>query len=351
MRWKGVIRDAMIEGQFLPLAFPVIADNNGRGVWEALDWKVLKEAKNAVTQYGLKSPYTQSVLQHIFSSQLLTPYDSRMIVQMLLPASQQLQFLQHWQTACDRAASIPRQQGDPLFGVQAQMLVGAGPFTRPEWQAQCATEVLQLSQELAYRALTNMHDENTRPAFTAVKQGPTESYGKFIDRLHAAIMAHPDMDESMKAKFLDMLAFDNANEKTKRALSVLLRGSNTGQLLEAAERMSEQEKATIMAAAVGAAVKPLISRNQGGKRDKKCFNCGKLGHVRKECRSLISTEGRGNKWCTNCKKGTRDTRECRRSGNKAQSAPHPRVTTQVQGAWTAAPPPRSAAPAWTGRQQ
>lgn len=82
----------MIEGQVLPMAFPVVADNNGRGVWEALDWKILKEAKSAVTQYGLKSPYTQSILQHIFSAQLLTPYDSRMIVQTLLPPSQQLQF-------------------------------------------------------------------------------------------------------------------------------------------------------------------------------------------------------------------------------------------------------------------
>ena len=33
-----------------------------------------------------------------------------------------------------------------------------------------------------------------------------------------------------------MLAFENANEKTKQALSMLPRGSTTAQLLEAAER-------------------------------------------------------------------------------------------------------------------
>ncbi len=147
--------------------------------------------------------------------------------------------------------------------------MGAGHYTRSDWQAQFATEVLQLGQDLAYRALARVYDEKSGPAFTSVRQGPTEPYGKFIDRLHTAIMAHPDLDDDMKAKFLDMLAFNNANQKktknkkqtqkTKRALSVLPKGSSTGQLLEAAERMLEQEKATVMAAAVGAAVKPLIS--------------------------------------------------------------------------------------------
>ncbi|XP_069631849.1 uncharacterized protein [Haliaeetus albicilla] len=130
-RWKGVIRDALIEGQFIPF----VTGAHGGPVWEALDWKVLKEAKAAITQYGLKSPYSQSIIQHVFSAHLLTPYDVKMIVQMLLLPSQQLQFYQNWQAACENAAAIPRQQGDPLFGVQAQMLLGAGPYTRSNWQA------------------------------------------------------------------------------------------------------------------------------------------------------------------------------------------------------------------------
>ncbi len=94
--------------------------------------------------------------------------------------------------------------------------MGAGPYTRSDWQAQFATEVLQLGQDLAYRALARVHDEKSGPAFTSRRQGPTEPYGKFIDRLHTAIMAHPDLDDDMKAKFLDMLAFNNANKKKKK---------------------------------------------------------------------------------------------------------------------------------------
>uniref|UniRef100_A0A8B9FRL6 ribonuclease H n=1 Tax=Amazona collaria TaxID=241587 RepID=A0A8B9FRL6_9PSIT len=161
------------------MAFPVVADNGGYA-WEALDWKILKEAKSAISQYGLKSPYSQSLLQHIFSSHLFTPYNSRMVAQMLLSPSQQLHFYQNWQTACDGAAAIPRQQGDPLCGVQAQMLMGAGPFVRLDLQVQFAHEVLQLSQDLAFKALLSIPDDKVRPAFTSVpatnKQEPAKRY-------------------------------------------------------------------------------------------------------------------------------------------------------------------------------
>jgi len=144
-RRRGIVRDALVEGVLLPTVYPTLIDKQGGRVWEALNWKVLKEAKGVVTQYGLKSPYTHSVIQHIFSATLLTPYDTRMLVRMLLSPLQQLQFFQHWQQSCDSVAATPRQQGDPLCGVQSQMLLGTGPFVRPEWQAQFAPEVLQLS--------------------------------------------------------------------------------------------------------------------------------------------------------------------------------------------------------------
>ena len=49
-----------------------------------------------------------------------------------------------------------------------------------------------------------------------MKQGPGEPFAKFIDRLHGSLMPHPDMSEEMKAKFLDLLAFENANEKKRQ---------------------------------------------------------------------------------------------------------------------------------------
>ena len=217
-RWRGVIRDAAIEGVFLdPMAFPVFANAGGGKDWEPFDWKLLKEAKQAVNQYGLGSPYTRAIVEHLFTANLLTPHDSKQISQMLLTPSQQLQFFSVWQNLCDQAAATPHPQGDPLYGVQTQMLMGTGPYVRTDWQANFAVEVLQLSQQLAHRALLGIREKKTPPAFTNVRQGPTEPYSGFVDRLHAAISAHPDLDETMKAKFLDLLTFDNANDKIKKS--------------------------------------------------------------------------------------------------------------------------------------
>ncbi|XP_027552722.1 uncharacterized protein LOC113974102 [Neopelma chrysocephalum] len=267
----------------------------------------------------------------------MTPYDTKMIVSTFLSPHQQLQFYQRWQAGCDAAAAIPRHQGNPLFGVTTQMLMGTGPFERADRQVQFVNEVLQLSQELAQKAIQAVHDDETGPSFTTVQQGPTEPFGKFIDRLHHAINTHPDLDENMKAKFLNMLAYANANEKTKRALSVLPRGSTTAQLLEAADRMIQQEKAADVATAVGAEVKPLMQKgNKPGKRktEKKCYNWGKKGHFKAQCPAGQKGGPQGAavpKWCENCQKDNHNTHECRRKRNRRLSAWTPRAMNSKSG--------------------
>ncbi|KAM9245462.1 uncharacterized protein RG961_007653 [Leptosomus discolor] len=123
-RWEGVIRDALIEGNFLPSAFPIVTDQAGGRKWEPFDWKILEKACLAVSQYGLQSSYTQQLLQSIFTAGVLLPLDSQQIANILLSPSQQLMFSKAWQQLCDQEAARPRQQGDPLCGVQAQMLTG-----------------------------------------------------------------------------------------------------------------------------------------------------------------------------------------------------------------------------------
>ncbi|KAJ7428363.1 hypothetical protein BTVI_00839 [Pitangus sulphuratus] len=306
---------------------------------------MLKEAKAAITQYRLKSGYTTSMLQHLFVATLLTSYDIRMMITTLLSPHQQLQFYQKWQTFCEAAAATIRQQEDPLYGVTSQMLLGAGPFAREEWQVRFANEVLLLSQELAHKSLQSVQDDNPTPSFSSVKQGATEPFGKFVDRLHNAIGSNPDLDDEMKSKFPDLLAYNNANKKTKWALSVLPRGATTGQMLEAADRMIKQEKAAYMVATFEAAVKPLVpKKDTSGKVDRKYYNCGKKGHFKAQCPTGQKNGSQGiavTKRCENGHLKNHNIFEWKKKGNGKLSTPVPRAMTQNQGAWTAAaqPPP------------
>lgn len=134
-----------------------------------------------------------------------------------------------------------------------------------------------MSQELASKALNSRPEEKRSPPFLGIKQSPTEGFPEFINRLHAAVDAFPDFKEETEVQMLALLAFQNANEKTKSVLSVLPKGSTTAQTLELADRTLSQTQTTATAAAVGAVVKPLLGTNNQ-KEERRCYSCGKTGH-------------------------------------------------------------------------
>ncbi|XP_030326414.1 endogenous retrovirus group K member 10 Gag polyprotein-like [Strigops habroptila] len=296
------------------------------------------------------------IIRHIVgSAYILTPYDIRLLAQSLLVPHLQLWFFNKWDLACQRVASQPRQPGDPLLGVTADVLLGKAQYDDPQTQANLPTAVLALSQEQALKAWYALPDDKTTPGFLSVKQGPTESYQQFIDRLFDALRKHPDLSDEMKGKLLDIVAFDGANDQTKQILNTLPRGRSTAQLLEAVDRMGHKQKAAYMAEAFAAAIQPFTQKKGGNTRDKKCYNCGKLGHIRAQCRLKPASNNRaisqnGRKWCERCNKPTHNTVNCKGSGNGKSNA-YPRAQTKMQGAWTASPQPQPVVPEWTWQPQ
>lgn len=260
-RWRGFIRDSIVDGEFMtmgPSAFPVLTTLQGTHEWEALDIKIVKESRQAVTTYGVKSSYTQAIIAHIFLAYTLAPYDTKLIAQTLLTPHLQLWFFNRWESACQRVVYQPRQPGDPLFGVTIDALLGRGPFDDPQRQAQLPMAVLAASQEQVVKAWFALPDDKATLGFLSVKQGPTELYQQFIARLYDALNRHPDLSDDMKGNLLDIMAFDGANDQTKQILSTLPRGTCAAQLLETVERMGHKQKAAYMAEAFGTAVQPLV---------------------------------------------------------------------------------------------
>ncbi|XP_074667451.1 uncharacterized protein LOC141917809 [Strix aluco] len=203
-RWKGIIRDAIVEGSFIPetvQAFPVSFNTvTGANEWDPLDWKLLEKARASVVQNGLHHQLTKQIINYIFSSSLLIPKDIDQIAAVILTPSQKMLFESTWMKLANDEQVRPRQQGDPLYLVQAQMLLGTGPFAAVDLQVNLSNEVLWLSQSIASQALMSVPDTEGKQQdkFVTVKQGLNESFSKFVDHLYDSLEQQPDMTQEMK---------------------------------------------------------------------------------------------------------------------------------------------------------
>jgi len=79
------------------MAFPVAftkteGNNEEKGKWEPIPYKLLKELKQACHDYGSTSPYTLTLLDAL-AGRWMTPYDRRMVAKACLPGGEYLLWL------------------------------------------------------------------------------------------------------------------------------------------------------------------------------------------------------------------------------------------------------------------
>jgi len=110
-----------------------------------------------------------------------------------------------------------------------------------------------------------------------IKQGQNEQITQFVDRLYKAIETHPDLTGDMKTKMFQLLAFDNASERSKQILGSLPRSAQVADMVELMERTQQTKYAACVAAAVQGAIAPLLHKNREKRNlEKWCFRCGKV---------------------------------------------------------------------------
>ncbi|KAK4807091.1 hypothetical protein QYF61_018432 [Mycteria americana] len=140
------------------IACPVIRDAQGRAEWQGLPFELVKELRKNVMDYGLGSPYVQSLLNTVFFNYELPPYDIKQISMLICSPTQKVMFDAHWRTACEMAAvtNLERPDGDPLRGAGIPQLMGEAPVQTPQLQARLNPAILQQSRQLAYQALLKL---------------------------------------------------------------------------------------------------------------------------------------------------------------------------------------------------
>ncbi|NWX35662.1 GAK24 protein, partial [Notiomystis cincta] len=257
-RWSGVIRDAIIEGGWTPevLACPIIIGQGGQPEYGRHEWKTIQQAINTVQEKGIKSEAGRAVLRWLHTTDPILPIDCDELARLLLKPSQHLLWQREWYRLAREQENRPRAPGDPLAGLQADMIIGRGMFANVNEQVRYPPWLVQVVADTALLAYDAIPEDGQPLTFTGVKQGLTEPYDHFVDRLHAAIRNSSQLPNENKEGMLRLLAFENANPKTRSVLATLPKTADITDMIELALRSGQEANARHVAIAVETALAP-----------------------------------------------------------------------------------------------
>nr|AJD23561.1 gag protein [Human immunodeficiency virus 1]AJQ19995.1 gag protein [Human immunodeficiency virus 1] len=169
-----------------------------------------------------------------------------------------------------------------------------------------------------------------------IKQGPKEPFRDYVDRFFKCLRAE-QATQDVKNWMTDTLLVQNANPDCKTILRALGPGASIEEMMTACQGVGgPSHKARVLAEAMSQTNQTIMmqrSNFKGPKRIVKCFNCGKEGHIAKNCRAPRK------KGCWKCGREGHQMKDCTerqanflgkiwpshkgRPGNFLQSRPEP----------------------------
>ncbi|XP_013367217.1 PREDICTED: endogenous retrovirus group K member 5 Gag polyprotein-like [Chinchilla lanigera] len=255
--------------------FPVTETTNAQGQvfhnHTGFDFKVLKELKAAVAQYGATAPYTTAILDSI-ADQWLTPIDWQTLARATLSGGDYLLWKSEYIENCKETARRNAQAGN---GWNFDMLVGEGPHADNPAQMQFDVGLFAQIQTAATRAWKKLPAKReTSSSLTGIKQGPEEPFADFVHRLITAANKIFGNAEA-GTDFVRQLAFKNANAACQAAIRPYKKKTDlTGYIRLCSDIGAAYQQGLVMAATLqGFTVKQFLSQ----KISRNVFPVEKLG--------------------------------------------------------------------------
>nr|ANW11187.1 gag protein [Human immunodeficiency virus 1] len=169
-----------------------------------------------------------------------------------------------------------------------------------------------------------------------IRQGPKEPFRDYVDRFFKTLRAE-QATQDVKNWMTDTLLVQNANPDCKTILRALGPGASLEEMMTACQGVGgPSHKARVLAEAMSQANSNIMmqkSNFKGPRKMVKCFNCGKEGHIARNCRAPRK------KGCWKCGKEGHQMKDCTerqanflgkiwpshkgRPGNFLQSRPEP----------------------------
>nr|AFP25921.1 gag protein [Human immunodeficiency virus 1]AGH01051.1 gag protein [Human immunodeficiency virus 1] len=140
-----------------------------------------------------------------------------------------------------------------------------------------------------------------------IKQGPKEPFRDYVDRFFKTLRAE-QATQDVKNWMTDTLLVQNANPDCKTILRALGPGATLEEMMTACQGVGgPSHKARVLAEAMSQTNTNILmqrSNFKGTRRIVKCFNCGKEGHIAKNCRAPRK------KGCWKCGKEGHQMKDC-----------------------------------------
>ncbi|XP_063275594.1 uncharacterized protein LOC134562062 isoform X2 [Prinia subflava] len=186
----------------------------------AFSQSIIRDLCKAHKDYGRESPYFRGLLTADLAGVHVVPADLRQLFSCLMNGTEfKLWDAEFKQALREAMPQLPfpavDEQGNPL---SLELLAGEGTYVSPESQAALIpSAVLSIIKDIACKAFFCLQPDAPSPPYTTIRQGPSESFVAFVERLTRAVEIQIKT-ESAREGIIGELVFVNANDLCKQAI-------------------------------------------------------------------------------------------------------------------------------------